>query len=215
MAVYVISDIHGEYEKFNQLLKTIKLKETDTLYILGGVLDRGLYPIKTLLQLMEMSNVICILGNHELMAMECLEIMQKDKINIQLEKIDRKAIENIITWKYNGADTTIAEFCRLDSETQKRVINYIKNMHKYVNVKVGNRKYLLVHAGLGNYSRNKKLGDYSIKELVWMRNDYSEKYFDKAFTITGHTPTQSIRRARFLIGAITLRVQGLKMPMTH
>ena len=37
------------------------------------------------------------------MAMECLEIMQKDKINIQLEKIDRKAIENIITWKYNGA----------------------------------------------------------------------------------------------------------------
>lgn len=103
MAVYVISDIHGEYEKFNQLLKTIKLKETDTLYILGDVLDRGLYPIKTLLQLMEMSNVICILGNHELMAIECLEIMQKDKINIQLEKIDRKAIENIITWKYNGA----------------------------------------------------------------------------------------------------------------
>lgn len=65
MAAYVIWDIHGEYEKFNQLLKTIKLKETDTLYILGDVLDRGLYHIKMLLQLMEMSDVICIFGKND------------------------------------------------------------------------------------------------------------------------------------------------------
>lgn len=65
MAAYVISDIHGEYEKFNHLLKRIKLKETDTLYILGDALDRGSYPIKTLLQLMEMSNVICVLEKND------------------------------------------------------------------------------------------------------------------------------------------------------
>ena len=30
MAVYVISDIHGEYDKFMELLDRIGLKETDT-----------------------------------------------------------------------------------------------------------------------------------------------------------------------------------------
>ena len=36
MATYVISDIHGEYEKFMELLEEIELEENDTLYVLGG-----------------------------------------------------------------------------------------------------------------------------------------------------------------------------------
>ena len=32
MATYVISDIHGEYEKFMELLEEIELEENDTLY---------------------------------------------------------------------------------------------------------------------------------------------------------------------------------------
>ena len=39
MATYVISDIHGEYERFMELLEEIELKDTDTLYVLGDVLD--------------------------------------------------------------------------------------------------------------------------------------------------------------------------------
>ena len=31
MATYVISDIHGEYERFMELLEEIELKDTDTL----------------------------------------------------------------------------------------------------------------------------------------------------------------------------------------
>lgn len=54
MATYVISDIHGMYNKFIELLNKIKLKDTDTLYILGDVLDRGPDPIKTLLKIMSM-----------------------------------------------------------------------------------------------------------------------------------------------------------------
>lgn len=52
MATYVISDIHGEYEKFMELLEEIELEENDTLYVLGDVLDRGEHPIKTVLKLM-------------------------------------------------------------------------------------------------------------------------------------------------------------------
>lgn len=72
MATYVISDIHGQYNMFIELLDKIDLKDTDTLYILGDVLDRGPHPIKTLRKLMEMPNAICLVGNHEFMAMKCL-----------------------------------------------------------------------------------------------------------------------------------------------
>lgn len=59
---YIISDIHGCYDQFIELLDLIQLKDSDTLYVLGDAVDRGPHPIKTLLKLMEMPNVICILG---------------------------------------------------------------------------------------------------------------------------------------------------------
>ena len=78
MATYVISDIHGQYNMFIELLDKIDLKDTDTLYILGDVLDRGPHPIKTIRKLMEMPNAICLVGNHEFMAMKCLEFLMKE-----------------------------------------------------------------------------------------------------------------------------------------
>ena len=47
MATYVISDIHGMYSKFIELLNKIKLKDTDTLHILGDVLDRVIPDLDT------------------------------------------------------------------------------------------------------------------------------------------------------------------------
>ena len=40
MPTYVMSDIHGEYEKYCRMLEKIALSEEDTLYILGDVVDR-------------------------------------------------------------------------------------------------------------------------------------------------------------------------------
>ena len=55
---------------FLELLGEIGLRAEDTLYILGDVLDRGPHPIRTLLMLMKMPNVVCLAGNHELMALD-------------------------------------------------------------------------------------------------------------------------------------------------
>lgn len=40
MATYVISDIHGQYDMFIELLDKIQFQNTDTLYILGDILDQ-------------------------------------------------------------------------------------------------------------------------------------------------------------------------------
>ena len=193
MATYVISDIHGEYYRFIELLDKIKLKETDILYILGDVLDRGPHPIKTLLKLMEMPNAICIVGNHELMALECLELLRKEITDTSIEELDEKMLENIVTWQYNGSKTTIDEFRKLDKDMQQDVIDYIKEFLIYEELTVGGNSYLLIHAGLGNFSPEKDIEEYSLHELVWKRADYEEKYFDDVYVVTGHTPTQKIK----------------------
>lgn len=63
----------------------------------------------------------------------------------------------------------------------------------YEEVSAGGRDYLLVHAGLGNYSPEKEIEDYSLEELMWMRADYNVRYFDDVIVVTGHTPTQQIK----------------------
>lgn len=177
---------------FMELLDKIKLKETDTLYILGDVLDRGPHPIKTLRKLMEMSNAICMVGNHELMALECLEFLMKEITDMSIEELDEEMLDNLVTWQYNGSESTINEFSQLDSEEKQDVINFIKEFLIYEEVSINDKDYLLVHAGLGNYSPEKNIEDYSLHELIWVRADYDVRYFEDTYVITGHTPTQTI-----------------------
>ena len=62
--IYVMSDLHGCYDMFLQMLEKIKFNNDDTLYILGDIIDRGDNGIKILLDIMKRSNVIPLLGNH-------------------------------------------------------------------------------------------------------------------------------------------------------
>lgn len=192
MATYVMGDIHGEYGAFMDLLEQIQLKETDTLYVLGDILDRGPHPIKVLLQLMEMPNVICLVGNHELMALECLEFLMKEITDDSIDEIDSETLNNLVTWQYNGSKTTIDEFRSLSREMQQEVLYFIKEFSIYEEVSVNGKDYLLVHGGLGNYWPGKEIDEYSLKELVWDRAEYDIPYFEDVYVVTGHTPTQEI-----------------------
>ena len=62
MAHYVMGDIHGEADRFHAMLKKIQFSEDDTLILLGDVIDRGPDGIALLLEIMEMPNVIMLLG---------------------------------------------------------------------------------------------------------------------------------------------------------
>ncbi|MBR1740332.1 MAG: serine/threonine protein phosphatase [Lachnospiraceae bacterium] len=191
--IYVISDIHGHLDLFLELLDRIRLTESDTLYVLGDVLDRGPNPIRTILKLMGMPNVVCLAGNHELMALECLEFLMTEITERSIEKMDEKMLQNLMTWQLNGSRTTIDEFRSLDFEVQQDVIDYMKEFIIYEELMVNGNEYLLVHGGLGNYAPDKDLEDYSLKELIWDRADYGIRYFDDIYVVTGHTPTQEIR----------------------
>lgn len=192
IATFVIADIHGEYDKFMEMLKKIRLTDQDTLYILGDVVDRGPHPVKVLLKLMEMPNVVPIVGNHELMALRCLTYLREEITESSVSGWGRDEIRFLANWIQNGADPTMKEFRALSREMQSEVLDFVKDFLAYAEVEAGGRKFLLVHAGLGHFRRKKALEDYSLDDLVWERPDYRKRYFENVEVVSGHTPTQLI-----------------------
>lgn len=57
MARYVVSDLHGCYNKFTELLRLVRFSDKDELYIIGDIFDRGPEPLKILDYIYENKNV--------------------------------------------------------------------------------------------------------------------------------------------------------------
>jgi len=60
-----MSDIHGEYDLFQRMLKAISFGENDELYICGDIIDKGDSSVKLAQYISEQNNMHCIIGNHE------------------------------------------------------------------------------------------------------------------------------------------------------
>lgn len=101
-------------------------------------------------------------------------------------------MDSLAAWQRNGNRTTIDEFRKLDSDMKQEVIDFMKDFLLYEEVVSGDQTYLLVHAGLGNFSPGKNIEEYSLDERIWTRADYGKTYYDDTYLVTGHTPTQVI-----------------------
>lgn len=68
--VYVVGDLHGDYQSFKATLKIYEKKRKDSILIfLGDYADRGLYGVEIIMELKELLNgredIIALKGNHE------------------------------------------------------------------------------------------------------------------------------------------------------
>ena len=68
-------------------------------------------------------------------------------------------------------------------------LDYLRDAPLYATVTAGGKDFILVHSGLGNFSPEKKLSDYTPDELLWTRPVPEDQYFPDVMTILGHTPT--------------------------
>ena len=75
--IFVMSDIHGQYDLFLKMLDRMELKREDLLVIIGDICDRGKKSYEIYMKCMKMIklgyNLKFILGNHEDMLLEDLE----------------------------------------------------------------------------------------------------------------------------------------------
>ncbi len=220
---YAISDIHGRYDKYKMLLKEIRFSDSDTLYILGDVIDRGGGGIRILQDAAERPNIKMLMGNHEEMAIDALPAISKEiapdfyKKLFSLERAEHNALtengiysENkhirlfhkklqhlldssaIETWFDNGGEATAAEFFKLSLPDAEKVWSFLKNLPLYMEVRVGDKDFVLVHSGFENFYPNRPLSEYDDYELLWCRPDKDTVFFEDKYTIFGHTPTQAL-----------------------
>jgi serine/threonine protein phosphatase 1 len=76
MALYAISDIHGYYSPFKNLLEEIGYSPSrDQLVVLGDLIDRGPDSRKVVELCMELQQqgTVILMGNHEQTAVSCLD----------------------------------------------------------------------------------------------------------------------------------------------
>lgn len=193
MSTYVIGDIHGEYEQLKILLEKMNYCEEDELYIMGDVVDRGAHPIKALQYLMTIPNCTCLIGNHEVMTLKCLYLLENEITEEFIASLKEEDVLYLADWMKNGANSTLEEFQKLTREEQNDILDFLGDFELYAELSVKGQEYILVHAGLGNdFSPLTLMEEYSLDDLVWHRTDYEKIYFEDKIVITGHTPTQTI-----------------------
>lgn len=192
MATYVLSDLHGNYPGYLHMLEAIEFSSSDTLYVNGDVLDRGSEGIKILQHMMLEPNIFPILGNHEYMAYHCLRTLLHTITSESIDKLDSSIVEEIVEWQNVGGIETIMEFQALDNDERENIIEYLEEFTLYEEVVVNQHTFVIVHAGLDNFTIDRPLSGYQLHELIFNSPDYNQLYYPDKYLVTGHCPTRAI-----------------------
>ena len=146
---YVCSDIHGCYDKYLRLLEEIDFKGSDTLYVLGDVIDReGNGGIDILQDIMNMPNATLILGNHEEIALEGMEVLMKMlvKNDSDVDGLPAHVKAMLNEWINLGGMPTIDAFRELPRREQELIVRFLSDRClTYAELTVNGTDYVLCH----------------------------------------------------------------------
>lgn len=194
MAHWVTTDLHGEYELWQQIKNN--LKEEDILIYLGDAIDRGGRGFEIFKEMIEHPQVIYLLGNHELMMYDAFFSEGKARTN------------NLTLWLGNDGGQTLNNIKALGLSAKEYLplIEKIDDMSHYAEYtnKMG-VKFFLCHAGttLGHYYQNTADKAY---QLLWDRDHFytpwpQDKELDLTIVVHGHTPIVLMKKLYGFQGA--------------
>lgn len=186
----MLSDPHGRYDKYRAMLEEIQFKSTDILYVLGDVIDRGPDGVDILRDMMGRPNVVSLLGNHEFTAAMCLPWLLSEVTEQNLDSLNAGQFAALQEWLANGGGPTLRALGRLIQEEREVILEDIQTMDVYIETEVRGRSFLLVHAGLGNFSPDKPLEDYTLADLLFGRPAPDAAYYPDRTVVFGHTPAR-------------------------
>ena len=186
---YVMSDLHGMYDRFIAMLEKIDFSDSDELFIIGDIIDRGERPVDILEYVMDKPNITVLLGNHEVMARDFLRRLTAEITDGNTASFDNDFMVELAIYKHNGGIPTINRLLALPPDKQQSVLDFIDSLYAYEAIDIGDSTFVLVHAGLGNFRKDKKISEYSLYELLELRPDYERQYFDddSIYIVSGHT----------------------------
>lgn len=203
MVMYVVPDIHGEYNKLMTLMGKIneEKRPEDTIVFLGDYIDRGKRSKDVVNYMFELlsndDNVVALLGNHDDQFYNIVENV--DRLSIYgIEWLSRYCIETLnsygvstVTLKYKSVEDNLRnhyDFIKSELKKLKQTEDYRKfkilmaNCQKLY-VKDG---YVFTHSGGVSW---KPIIEQTLDQLLWSR-DFQPRN-DGFIHVCGHTPTIS------------------------
>lgn len=187
--ILVISDIHGCFHEFKELLSLAKYDSSvDQLILLGDYMDRGknskevIYFVK---ELVEKHGAVAIKGNHDQMFCNWLA----DPIGEKERYFRNGAFETIQSFLDESCnhpaeeDSTYQEWAQKIEETHKEIVSFIENLPYFYETD----DFIFVHAGINpEHDDWKKTSNH---ELIWIRDPFLQVNHSFSRTIIhGHTP---------------------------
>jgi serine/threonine protein phosphatase 1 len=201
---YVVANLHGNYTKFKELVKLIKLKDTDVMYVLGDMVDYGDESMELLGDLSIRYNVYPIVGEHDYTALKMLSGFEK--MLKSGETPDKKFITRMTEWFADGGQSTLDSFRTLDAEMKEGIIDYLSDMTLYEELEVGGKEYLLVHAGIAGFKKGVDLEELDPEAFFTEALDLTKRYFDDKTIIVGHAPTTEFNNSQIYKTARAINV---------
>lgn len=191
--IFVIGDIHGMKEKYDEMLDKLSPKETDAVFVLGDIIDVGDDSIEILKDMMYRANIYPVLGDHEYMAKKVLPLIMNAKtLEEAADMLQGEDKADFDKWLSMKSEKTITDFLNLSDEDKESIIDYLSEFQSYEEVEAGGKTFVLAHAGIDNFEAGKDLEDYDEEDFVFAKTDYSVPYFKNKYLITGHIPTVAI-----------------------
>ena len=174
---FVMSDIHGCFDQFNQMIKLINFQPRDRFICLGDLVDRGPKSKQVIQLCIDLpGDNIFIRGNHEEMLLSFL---------------NQPALwQGIYTKPVNGGMSTLNSYmiAEFHIEIPEHHIDFLETM---CDTFIEHDDYIYVHAGLNPHF---DLNNQTPEDCKWIRSDFLnyQKKFPKK-VIHGHTPTESTK----------------------
>ncbi|MBS4749954.1 serine/threonine protein phosphatase [Carnobacteriaceae bacterium zg-ZUI78] len=190
--LFIVGDIHGEYDLLEKLLRYWN-EEEQQLVFLGDLADRGPKTKECFLKVKELvdkKGAICISGNHEDILLKWLGDPQEN-MDWYLRNGGQATIEGLL---YKGVleEETPQEAASMIQTRYPDLITFIKELPLYYETDY----CICVHAGV-----NFDLEDWhqtSRRDFIWIREPFhqTENTLGKPI-IFGHTPVQSLHSRLF------------------
>ena len=191
---YVMSDIYGDFERFQEMLDTIGLNEEDNLYLLGNCIG-GEGSAAMLSFLAESVNIFPLMGAMEKAALNVLTLMTEnlnsEAAGTPSDEIKTAAAELAAL----GGKSIMSEFLALDNDTKTDLLDFLSDLPLFEVCDSDDRTFILVPRGLGNFDvKGKKLKRYTFEDLSLTEVDYSRNYMndDNVFIVSGTVPVGEI-----------------------
>lgn len=188
--ILAISDIHGKYEEFLELLEKVEyVKEQDQLVLLGDYTDRGAHSKQVVEKVIDLvaNGAIALRGNHDQMLLDWLDTGEADR------------------FIRNGGLMTVKSYCGTNYELEHLEeartvflnefaahIDFMRNLPYYHETE----EHIFIHAGINPAYEDWK--ETPVHEMVWIRDvffNFPTNIGNKKI-VFGHTPTIKLHESK-------------------